>query len=496
MNLFTLLEMIATADPDRIVLGDRRTGLTAAALADRAARAATALDGPGPVLYTGPAGPEFVVALFAAARAQRPFAPLSYRLAPARLRRQIDGQAPATVLGPVPAPGPDGGAPGLTEVPVDGFLDALADHSPTAVELDHDPRRPAVLLHTSGTTGDPKVAVLRHEHLTSYVLGSVDLLDAAPTDAALTCVPPYHIAGIAGVLTNLYAGRRLVQLADFDAGTWIDLVNEQRVTHAMVVPTMLVRIVACLTETGRSLPDLRHLSYGGGPMPRATIEQALDLLPHVDFVNGYGLTETTSSIAVLGPEDHRTAAGSADPAVRARLGSVGRPLPTVQMQVRDLAGREVRPGEPGELWVRGPQVSGEYAGGSQLDPDGWFRTKDAARMDDGGYLFVEGRLDDVIVRGGENLSPREIEDTLLTHPAVLEAVVFGRPDPEWGEVPWAAVTVADPLVAPAEDDLKALVARELRSSRVPVRIRILDSLPRNDLGKVMRRVLKAQALDG
>nr|BFE78062.1 hypothetical protein GCM10020093_006630 [Planobispora longispora] len=218
-----------------------------------------------------------------------------------------------------------------------------------------DPDLPCVLLHTSGTTAAPKVAVLRHRHLTSYVLGSVDFLSAGPDEATLISVPPYHIAGIAGLLTALYAGRRIVQLPNFEAAEWVRLAREQRITHAMVVPTMLARIVAVLEEAGGGLPYLRHLSYGGGRMPAPVIEQALRLLPHVGFVNAYGLTETSSSIAVLGPEDHRQALTSGDPAIRRRLGSVGRPLPTVEIVVRDSDGKEA---ERGELWVRGPQVSG------------------------------------------------------------------------------------------------------------------------------------------
>ncbi|MGW0203167.1 class I adenylate-forming enzyme family protein [Nonomuraea sp. NPDC003201] len=206
-------------------------------------------------------------------------------------------------------------------------------------------------------------------------------------------------------LTGLYSGRRIVQLPDFDAATWVRLAREQHVTHAMVVPTILARIVEVLRADGGGLPSMRHVSYGGGRMPRPVIERALDLLPHVDFVNGYGLTETTSSIAVLTPQDHRDAVTSGDSRVRRRLDSVGRPLPAVEIAVRNADGAPVPAGTRGELWVRGPQVSGEYAHASHLEDGGWFRTRDGGRIDEDGYLYVEGRLDDVIVRGGENLSP-------------------------------------------------------------------------------------------
>jgi len=282
-----------------------------------------------------------------------------------------------------------------------------------------------------------------------------------------------------------------VQLEAFDPEAWTRLVNDQRVTHAMVVPTMLGRIVSHLAASGQRVPSLRHLSYGGGRMPAPTIEAALALLPDVDFVNAYGLTETSSTIAVLGPAEHRRFAASTEPAARRRLGSVGRPLPTVEIQIRGSDGRPVRPGEPGEVYVRGDQVGGEYLDGSRRDDEGWFGTRDAGCLDDEGYLFLDGRLDDVIVRGGENLSPGEIEDVLLAHPAVREAAVFGLPDPDWGEQVIAAVVLADGAAADAAA-LQRWVRQRLRSSRTPSRVEFVPALPYTDSGKVLRRVLREQ----
>ena len=164
-------------------------------------------------------------------------------------------------------------------------------------------------------------------------------------------------------------------------------------------------------------------------MPVELIERAMHLLPDVSFVNAYGLTETSSTIAVLTPDDHREAMASTDPAVRRRLGSVGQPLPTLELEIRGPDGTTpLGIGERGEIYVRGEQVAGEYLGRSLLTDDGWFPTSDAGFLDEHGFLFLEGRLDDVIVRGAENLSPGEIEDTLLSHPAVAEAAVIGVPD--------------------------------------------------------------------
>jgi acyl-CoA synthetase (AMP-forming)/AMP-acid ligase II len=216
------------------------------------------------------------------------------------------------------------------------------------------------------------------------------------------------------------------------------------------------------------------------------------LLPGVDFTNAYGLTETSSTIALLGPEDHRVAAASDDPAVRRRLASVGRALPGVEIEVRDENGKAVAPGAPGEIHVRGEQVSGEYQGRAlTLGDGGWFPTRDGGWLDEEGYLFVTGRIDDVIVRGGENLSPGEIEDVLHEHPAVGDCAVVGIPDEQWGEAV-AAVIVPRAGDRPAPEELRAWVRARLRSSRVPERIEFREALPYNETGKLLRRQVRAE----
>src|SRR5690606_10808601 len=206
----------------------------------------------------------------------------------------------------------------------------------------------------------------------------------------------------------------------------------------------------------------------------------------------YGLTETSSTIALLDPEAHRAAAASDDPAVRRRLGSVGRALPGVEIEVRGPEGRALGPGETGEVYVRGAQVAGEYLGaGARLGADGWFPTRDQGFLDADGFLFVAGRLDDVIVRGGENLSPGEIEAVLRAHPDVADCAVVGVPDPEWGEAVAAAV-VPRPGASPDPEALRAFVRGQLRSSRTPERIALCDALPYTETGKLLRRRVRAE----
>jgi len=490
MRTHLLLDMVADADPHRVLVGSRQGGMSLAALRNAARRGAAFLEARAgaAVAYTGLNGPEFAVAVFASSMAGRPFTPLNYRLPDADLRRLLARSAPATAICDAEMMSRLVGVEGVELVSVEDFARICAGEDDPAALPDSD-QDVAVVLFTSGTTSEPKAAILRHRNLASYVLSTIDFLGAHPHDAALISVPPYHIAAISAVLTSTYSGRRMVQLAAFTPGDWVDAVLAEGITHAMVVPTMLGRILDVLDERDITLPSLRALSYGGGRMPAAVIERAMDLMPAVDFVNAYGLTETSSTIAVLDPESHRVARASADPAVRRRLSSVGRPLPVVELEIRDEDGEPVAPGAVGEVWVRGDQISGEYAGNKVIREDGWFPTKDAGWLDDEGYLFVEGRLDDVIVRGGENISPSEVEDLLRLHPAVEDVAVLGVPDQEWGERIVAAV------VAPGGvgvEELRSFVRARLRSTRVPEQIFFYESLPYNDTGKLLRRQLRSE----
>ena len=495
MNIALLLSMAAEGFGERIAVGDVESGLTYAALHERALAVAEGLRSePGDnVVFVDVNSEVLPVLLFAASASGKRFVPLNYRLPDDQLRRVLARSAPGIVVAGPSATSRVGGVDGLRVVASE-YLPVTSGGVP-AVAPDASPMSVAVLLFTSGTTGEPKAAVLRHENLTSYIVGSVEFKGAGPDECAIVSVPPYHIAGISAVLSSVFAGRRIVYLEQFDAVDWVRTAREQSVTHAMVVPTMLARILQVLEDDPRGLPDLRHLSYGGGRMPLPVIEQALFLLPHVDFTNAYGLTETSSTVAVLTPEDHRRAISDQDPLVRARLGSVGRPRPSIELTVRDADGAEVGAGGRGEVWVRGPQVSGEYEGlGTRLD-DGWFHTRDAGRLDDEGYLYVEGRLDDVIVRGGENISPGEVEDVLVAHPGIREAAVFGVPDVEWGEAV-AAVLVPEPEGRPSCEEVADWVRMQLRSTKVPSHIEFRDALPYTDSGKLLRRAVRDDVVRG
>jgi len=501
MNLMMLLEMASSSFGERVAVQNGGATLTyeelfrastgvAAQLKESSAEHLSLLD------VSSLAVP---VALFGSACAGVPFVPLNYRLTGAELDALLARIQPAHLVTDPERVGKLEGREHLSVTSAASFLDSAKQAGSSGVsEWPMDAEEIAILLFTSGTTGAPKAAVLRHKHLTSYILGSVEFGAADETQATLVSVPPYHIAGMAALLSSVYSGRRIVQLPSFNAPEWLTLARTERVSHAFVVPTMLARIVDELGEArDAELPHLQNLSYGGGKMPQSVIEKAMKMLPDTNFTNAYGLTETSSTLSLLGPDDHRDAMSSDDPHVRRRLVSVGRPLPSMEVEIRLEDGSVAAAGERGEITVRGEQVSGEYLGrDSLLDAQGWFATRDGGWLDDDGYLFVEGRIDDVIVRGGENLSPGEIEDTLLEFDGVADAAVVGIPSEQWGEAVAAVLVLKRDARAKNPDalrsELQAWVKQHLRSSRVPERIEFVDELPYNETGKLLRRAVRAE----
>lgn len=488
MSISLLLEMAASTNPDRTALVSGEMRLTTAELSELADGGAGVITAAGTshVAYVGLGGAMLPLLLFSSARAGATFTPLNYRLSADGLRELIDRLPQPLVV--VDAEYLDVVADSGKQVIGSEEFIAAARTAEPAAEFP-DPEDVGVVLFTSGTTSRPKAVELTHNNLTSYITGTVEFDGAAPDDAALICVPPYHIAGVSAALSNLYAGRKMVYLPQFDPSEWVRLVRDEGVTSATVVPTMLDRIVSALESEPVALPSLRNLAYGGSKVALPLVRKALGLLPEVGFVNAYGLTETSSTIAVLTPDDHRDAMASTDVTVTRRLGSVGQPVPGIEVQIRDEAGQVVGPGETGELFVRGEQVSGRYAEiGSVLDAEGWFPTKDVAMLDDAGYLFIGGRSDDTIIRGGENIAPAEIEDVLVEHPLVHDCAVVGPEDPQWGQI-IVAVVVPSAGANPDPDELREHVRSQLRGSRTPDRVVFRDELPTNATGKVLRREL-------
>lgn len=491
MNISLILQMAADAEPGRTALVCGGRYWTYAALWRAAQGAATHITESGCkfVALLDESSEATPIAVFGAALAGVPYVPLNYRLADDDLAALLQRISPALAIGDVERIrrlDPDGNHTCLRR---GDFVTISESAVETCDEQEGD--GVAAQIFTSGTTSAPKAALLKHDNLLSYILGTVEFASASPEEASLVCVPPYHIAGIAALLSSIYSMRKILLLPAFDPDSWLELASNERASNAFVVPTMLSRIIARLDEgTKADLSSLQAIAYGGGPMPMVVIERAMQLFPQCGFTNAYGLTETSSTIALLGPEDHRTAFTSTEPDVRARLGSVGRPLPTIELEIRDEEGKVLPAGERGEIYVRGEQVSGEYRERKALDSDGWFPTRDAGWLDEQGFLFLAGRADDVIVRGGENISPGEIEDVLLTHPAIADAAAVAVPSTEWGEAVGIALAIKSGCTRPSDNELRGMIKDRLRSSRLPERIVVLESLPYNEMGKLLRREIR------
>jgi len=486
--------MAAEACPERVALTYDGNHTTYAGLYAAVNRAASVFSKSGCqfVSVLDVSSPAVPISLMAAAMAGIAYVPLNYRLSQQQLKELLGRIEPVFLIvdddTTADLPQIEGTVQGRQ-----AFMDSVVSGPEEDYACVEDPSAVAIQLFTSGTTGTPKAALLRHEHLVSYILGTVEFMGATEEQATLVSVPPYHIAGISAVMSSIYACRRIVQLPSFDATNWLNLCSQEQVTNAFVVPTMMTRIIDELEQDNFSvdrLSSLTAIAYGGGKMPLPVIERALALLPEVSFTNAYGLTETSSTVTLLDPDDHREAFNHDDLTIRSRLGSVGKALPSIEIEIRDESGNKLDHHEAGEIYVRGPQVSGEYLERNALIEDGWFPTRDAGYIDESGYLYLSGRADDVIVRGGENISPAEIEDVLYQNGSISDVAAVAVPSDQWGE----AIALAVVLKSGAElteDEIRSLIRSQLRSSRVPEVIRFSQELPYNEAGKLLRRVIKS-----
>ena len=368
------------------------------------------------------------------------------------------------------------------------FEDLITQAGGEASEAEVDEADINILMYTSGTTGRPKGVMLTHGDFVTYVCGHTDLADGTSRGAALLCVPLYHIAGITSMLTSVFTGRRLVILRQFEAAEWLAMVQQERITHAFLVPTMLKRVLDHPAFRAEACSSLELLAYGAAPMPVPVIRRAIAMFPPtVGFVNAFGQTETTATVTMLLPEDHRLEGSGPEIEHKLqRLSSIGRPLPDVEVRIIDTTGAEVVHGEIGEIAVRTPRLMKGYV--SQDDAtaptivNGWLHTRDMGWMDADGYLYLAGRKDDLIIRGGENISPAEVEAVLHTHPAIEEAAIIGVPDVDWGERVMAIVVPKASCPLTAEEVIDWCHQR-LASFKKPASVQFVRTLPRNALGR-------------
>jgi long-chain acyl-CoA synthetase len=448
----------------------------------------------------------YVAAYYAASKAGLTFLPLNYRAKEAELEymintagamvllvgdryveliRRIEPQLKDTRL--IALGGGDGKMPKLS--------DSLAKAEPDENEAEVEDEDVSVLMYTSGTTSLPKGVMLSFRDFTAYVTANVEMADGTDRGVFLVCAPFYHIAGTTAMMTNLWTGRKMVVMPQFEPGNWLQLVETERVTHAFVVPTMMKQLLDHPNFAKTDFSSLTNLAYGGAAMPLAVIRRAIGAFPKsVGFVNAYGQTETTSSLTILGPDDHRMTGTPEEVELKMkRLNSIGKPLPDVEIKVRDEEGKLLPHGQVGEIVIRTPRIMKGYAGRTDdaALPDGWRATGDLGWVDEDGYVFFAGRKDDMIIRGGENIAPAEIETVLMSHPAVDEAAVIGVASVEWGQTVKAFIVLRPSQKADAAD-IQEFCRTRLASFKRPEQLEFIDALPKNALGKILRKELHAR----
>jgi O-succinylbenzoic acid--CoA ligase len=339
-------------------------------------------------------------------------------------------------------------------------LDDAGELTQTEADLpllgEHDMDDLACKVMTSGSTGTPDRVGLTYGNFLWSGVASAFNIGVDPEDRWLCCLPLSHISGLGIVMRSVFDGTGGVVHDGFDADRVAASLERDRITVVSLVTTMLTRLL----EAGADLSGPRAILIGGGPVPEAALEEAIGRGATV--VQTYGLTEACSQVTTLAPAE-----------AKRKLGSAGRPLLTTHLRIQD-----------GEILVQGPTVAPGRA-----DADGWLHTGDLGRIDEEGFLYVEDRLDDLIVTGGENVVPAEVENVLLRHPQVADAAVVGREDPEWQQAVTAIVVLADGA-ATTPDELRRHCAESLAGFKVPKRVELAAALPRTPSGKLMRRALR------
>ncbi|MCP4434146.1 MAG: long-chain fatty acid--CoA ligase [Actinomycetia bacterium] len=370
-------------------------------------------------------------------------------------------------------------------------IDGLAAASTAVPAGDATESDMAWLLYTSGTTGRPKGAMLTHRSVIAAALNTTMARPVAEDEVYLFPFPLFHVAAY-NVIHHHLRQRPVVLLPRFEPSAALSIIEAESVTSVSLAPTMLAMLLDHPDRHRHDLSSLRTVSYGAAAMPLDVMRRSLAELPHVGLAQGYGMTELSGNAAFLSPEDHRRAADD-DPEL---LTAAGRPAPMTALRIVDESGAEVEPGAPGEILVSGDQVCAGYYDDPEATAaaivDGWLHTGDVGRIDRRGYLHVVDRLKDIIITGGENVSSREVEDAVGTHPGVQAVAVVGTPDDKWGELVVAVVVPTRADSVPTVEELRD-ACRHLAGFKHPRAVLSTDELPTNASGKVDKVAVRKDA---
>jgi long-chain acyl-CoA synthetase len=489
--------------PDRrAIVADDRT-VTYAELDDRSSRVAVALASRGigrgdRVAFLSLNRIEYYETMLGAAKVGAVTVPINWRLAPSEVGAVLADASPALLvieaeLLPLVEGAPTGLGPDRTFVvgSVDGYegwSDVVDAASPFDPVVDVDDTDVMWQLYTSGTTGQPKGVMLMHRNLLSIVDGLTDAWHFDPGCVVYVPYPSFHAVGTAWPILTLHRGGTVLLRRAFDPVDFLDAVDRERVTLTMMVPAVLNMVLDAAANAGADLSSLRHIVYGAAPISQSVLSRAIELMPMCEFHHAYGLTESTGTVTTMQWHEHRVG--------QERMRSCGRPLPWVEMKLVDPNdGRDVAEREVGEVWMRGPTVMKGYYGRpdetAETVTDGWLHTGDAGYVDEDGYLYLTDRVKDMIISGGENIYPAEVENVLFEHPGIREAAVVGVPHERWGETV-LAVVVARPGVELDPAEVITFCRDRLAHYKCPTRVELRDEpLPLNPTGKVLRRELRS-----
>ncbi|MGB3847312.1 MAG: fatty acid--CoA ligase [Sphingopyxis sp.] len=507
-DLLTFDEFIAhwAADrPARVALREEDRVFTYADLDDLTAKVASALFAAGlrkgdRIAWIGKNSDLYFLLFFGAARAGIVMAPIGWRLSPAEWAYVLNDTG-AKIL--FTGPGFDAAAQQLAgKLEHDPLILGAAEArariaaTPRAGFEGAGPDDAVLQLYTSGTTGNPKGAVLSNRNLFALRRNSSDL-DIPYTkwdddEAVLVAMPCAHIGGTGLGIMALGAGLPGIILAEFNPEGVFDAVEHHGVTRFFIVPAALQMLLLHPRCAETDFSRLKYILYGAAPIPLELLRQCIKMFG-AQFIQAYGMTETTGTICMLPPEDH-------DPEGNARMRSAGKPLPGVEIRILGDEGQELPVGEVGEVVTRSSNNMLEYwnlpeATAKTMTADGWIHTGDAGYLDADGYLYIHDRMKDMIISGGENVYPAEVESAIFGHPAVQEVAVIGIPDAKWGETV-KAVVVPKPGMSIDEGDIIAWARERIAAFKAPRSVDVIEALPRNASGKILRKDLRAPYWEG